>query len=127
MASQEETTATEVTLIELQEGQTLSDYLREVSEKGKSEYVKERANKIIHECLPAAKKGELSHTLYRLESIQADVVEYFESHGITVKDETSRLSKTYTYVLSWEKPEEKPVEEEAPADDKKEDEGSNPE
>lgn len=122
MTSEAEITVTEVAPIKLEDGQTLSDYLREVSEKGKSEYVKERANKIIHECLPSAKKGEMSHTVSRIDAIQADVVEYLESHGITVDDETSRLSKTYTYVVSWDKPEEQPVEQETIAEAEDDDE-----
>ena len=112
MASQAEITVTEIAPIELEDGQTLSDYLRVVSDKGKSEYVRERANQIIYECLPSAKKGELSHTLFRLDAIQSDVLDYLESHGIAVADETSRLSKTYTYVVSWEKPADESVDQE---------------
>ena len=126
MASADETTTPEVTSIDLQEGQTLSEYLRDISEKGKSEYVKERADNIIRECLPAAKKGELTHPISRPDAIPADVVEYLEDHGVTVKNESSRLpGTTYRYVLSWTKPEEKPEEEksaeEESAEEKKDD------
>lgn len=114
MTSQEKPITTEVVTlksddlhIELQNGQTFSEYLRDTSEKGKSAYIKTRAEKVILECLPAAKKGELSHTTYVTECIQADVIEYLKSQGVTVKDDSSILSKTYTYILSWKKPEEK--------------------
>lgn len=110
---------TEPTSIDLKDGQTLSEYLRDISEKGKEEYVKERADDIVRECLPYAKKGELKHDFTRPDAIAVEVIEYLESHGVKVNDETSRLGKTYRYVLSWEKPE---AEEAKSTDEEKKDE-----
>ena len=105
-----EANTTEPISIDLKDGQTLSEYLRDISEKGKEEYVKDRADDIVRECLPYAKKGELKHDLTRSDAIAVEVIEYLESHGVKVTDETSRLGKTYRYVLSWEKPKEEKKE-----------------
>ncbi len=81
--------------------QLLVDYLRDLSDTGKIEFLKERANAIVEECAVSAKKGLYSHKIVRTEKIANDVIELLTSGKVRVKDCSSFIAGNYVYEIDW--------------------------
>lgn len=119
MASEANTTIEQPVPIKLQDGQSLSDYLRDKSDKGKTKSVTEKALNIIRECKSVAALGKYKMDLTPEVAIEQNVIEYLATEGVVVTNQTGMFSKTYKYEVSWEKKPEPEPETEAEPEEKK--------
>lgn len=101
----------DITKIELKEGQTYAEYLRELKhahdehKKAQEEYNKSlecRRAPILKTCKSAASEGHLSCGFSRASVMDDDVKDSLIADGIRVTDVSSRFSSVYNYQLCWE-------------------------